>query len=165
MHTGPTTSSTSNGIVRAHERPAVTILIPAYNEAAAIGDVIAAVQQARRTLGLSSELLVVDDGSRDDTGRIVAEAGVALMTHPGNRGKGAALKTGIEAARGDTVVVVDADGQHDPADIARLLASGPAFEMVMGDRGRGGGASPLWRTRARPCSGSSRNSWAERFQT
>src|SRR4051812_30250857 len=93
-------------------RPDVTILIPAYNEAAAIGDVIAAVQRVRRSLGRSSELLVIDDGSQDDTGRIAVAAGARVLAHPYNRGKGAALKTGIEAATGETVVVVDADGQH-----------------------------------------------------
>jgi glycosyltransferase involved in cell wall biosynthesis len=127
-------------------RPDVTILIPAYNEAAAIGDVISAVQRVRRSLGRTSELLVIDDGSQDDTARIAIGSGARVLAHPYNRGKGAALKTGIEAATGDTVVVVDADGQHDPEDIRWLLAHRPAYAMVMGDRGRGGGASPLWRT-------------------
>ncbi len=135
-----------NGASLTPTRPDVTILIPAYNEAAAIGDVIAAVQRVRRSLGRSSELLVIDDGSQDDTGRIAIASGARVLTHPYNRGKGAALKTGIEAASGETVVVVDADGQHDPEHIRWLLAHRPAYAMVMGDRGRGGGASPLWRT-------------------
>jgi glycosyltransferase involved in cell wall biosynthesis len=138
--------SGGNGASPGPHRPTVTILIPAYNEAAAIGGVIASVQRVRETLAHPSELLVIDDGSEDDTGRIAVQGGATLITHAVNRGKGAALKTGIEAARGETVIVVDADGQHDPSDIGRLLAFRPAFEMVMGDRGRGGGASPLWRT-------------------
>lgn len=123
-----------------------TILVPAYNEAAALGGVLAAIQSVRATLDGPSELIVIDDGSTDATARVAAEAGVRVISHPYNRGKGAALKTGIRAARGDTVVVVDADGQHDPEDIPRLLAHRPLYDMVMGDRGRGGGASPLWRT-------------------
>lgn len=126
--------------------PSVTILVPAYNEALALGSVLEAVHLVRSSLDESSELLVIDDGSQDGTGRIAAEAGARVLSHPYNRGKGAALKTGIRAARGRTVVVVDADGQHNPDDIPRLLAHRPALDMVMGDRGRGGGASPLWRT-------------------
>lgn len=126
--------------------PSTSILVPGYNEAAAIGGVLAAIQSVQARLDGPSELIVIDDGSKDDTGRIAAEAGARVITHPYNRGKGAALKTGIRAARGDTIVVVDADGQHNPEDIPRLLAHRPQYDMVMGDRGQGGGASPLWRT-------------------
>jgi len=89
---------------------------------------------------------VIDDGSVDGTARVAREMGVRVLAHPYNQGKGAALKTGMHAARGSTVVVIDADGQHDPDDIPRLLAARPTYDMVMGDRGRGGGASPYWRT-------------------
>jgi glycosyltransferase involved in cell wall biosynthesis len=125
--------------------PSLTILVPAYNEAAAIGGVLAAIERVRAGLGQRSELLVIDDGSGDGTGQVAARAGARVITHTINRGKGAALKTGIRAARGHTVVVVDADGQHDPADLPRLLAQRPSYGMVMGDRGRAGGASPRWR--------------------
>jgi len=124
----------------------VTIIVPAFNEAAAIGGVIDGVRRVQASLDASSELLVIDDGSEDETGRIACAAGARVITHPYNRGKGAALKTGIAAARGRTIVVVDADGQHNPDDIPRLLALRPPYDMVMGDRGQGGGASPLWRT-------------------
>src|SRR3954447_17439364 len=123
-----------------------SILVPAYNEAGAIGGVLAAIQSVRSRLDGPSELIVIDDGSADGTGQVAAQAGARVITHPYNRGKGAALKTGIRAARGDTIVVVDADGQHDPEDIPRLLAHRSLYAMVMGDRGQGGGASPLWRT-------------------
>jgi glycosyltransferase involved in cell wall biosynthesis len=126
--------------------PTTSILVPAYNEAEAIGDVLAQIQAVRARLDGPSELIVIDDGSKDDTGKIAAQAGARVITQPYNRGKGAALKTGIRAARGDTIVVVDADGQHNPEDIPRLLAHRPVYDMVMGDRGQGGGASPLWRT-------------------
>src|SRR3954447_4103061 len=123
-----------------------SIIVPAYNEAGAIGEVLAAIQAVRSRLDGPSELLGIDDGSTDATGQIAARAGARVIAHPYNRGKGASLKTAIRAARGDTIVVVDADGQHDPEDIPRLLAHRPLYDMVMGDRGRGGGASPLWRT-------------------
>jgi glycosyltransferase involved in cell wall biosynthesis len=126
--------------------PSTSILVPAFNEAGAIGDVLAAIQAVRTRLDGPSELIVIDDGSADDTAQIAARAGARVIARPYNRGKGAALKTGIRAARGETIVVVDADGQHDPEDIPRLLAFRPQYDMVMGDRGRGGGASPLWRT-------------------
>jgi glycosyltransferase involved in cell wall biosynthesis len=126
--------------------PSTSILVPAYNEAAAIGGVLAAIQAVRARLDGPSELIVIDDGSNDETRRIAAQAGARVITHPYNRGKGASLKTGIRAARGETIVVVDADGQHNPEDIPRLLAHRPLYDMVMGDRGQGGGASPLWRT-------------------
>ncbi|MCC6180133.1 MAG: glycosyltransferase family 2 protein [Chloroflexi bacterium] len=142
--------------------PAVSILVPAYNEAAAIGDVLAGVQRVQATLDCSSEVLVIDDGSTDATGRVAAEAGVRVLTHPYNLGKGAALKTGIRAARGRTVVVIDSDGQHDPNDIPRLLAFRPAYDMVMGDRGHGGGASPLWRTPGKALLGAVANFMAGR---
>jgi glycosyltransferase involved in cell wall biosynthesis len=128
------------------EPPAVSIIVPAFNEARAIGGVLDEVRRVEPTLGCSAELLVVDDGSSDATSQIAAERGARVIRHVANRGKGAALKTGIRAARGRTVVVVDADGQHDPNDLPRLLEHRPAYDMVMGDRGRGGGASPLWRT-------------------
>jgi glycosyltransferase involved in cell wall biosynthesis len=140
------TASARSGTSGAHAAPTVTIIVPAYNEAAAIERVLASVRHMQRSLGYPSELLVVDDGSVDETGTIAARAGARVLTHPYNRGKGAALKTGIRAARGQTIVVIDGDGQHDPADVPRLLAHQPAYAMVMGDRGRGGGASPLWRT-------------------
>src|SRR4051812_1877584 len=112
--------------------PSTSILVPAYNEAAAIGGVLAAIQAVQTRLDGPSELIVIDDGSKDDTGRVAAQAGARVITHPYNRGKGAALKTGIRAARGETIVVVDADGQHNPEDIPRLLAHRARYDMVMG---------------------------------
>jgi glycosyltransferase involved in cell wall biosynthesis len=141
----PRESSTNSAGTGCDEKLAVSILVPAYNEALAIGGVLAAVQQAQLTLDCTSELLVIDDGSDDGTGQIATQAGARVVTHTANRGKGAALKTGIRAARGQTIVVIDADGQHDPTDLPALLKLRPAYDMVMGDRGRAGGASPRWR--------------------
>ena len=145
MTIAPREASTNSAWTGCDGELAVSILVPAYNEALAIGGALAAVQQAQLTLDCSSELLVIDDGSDDGTGQIATHAGARVVTHTANRGKGAALKTGIRAARGKTIVVIDADGQHDPTDLPALLKLRPAYDMVMGDRGRAGGASPRWR--------------------
>lgn len=94
--------------------------MPALDAAATIG---AVVRGAARQV---AAVVVVDDGSRDDTGRVAREAGATVVTHPSNRGKGAALRTGLEWARDhgyEAAVSLDADGQHPPAQIAKLLAA------------------------------------------
>ena len=116
--TEPRTSST--------DRSAVLALIPAWNEAERIGPV---VRGARARL----PVLVVDDGSVDETGEAARDAGAMVVRHPENRGKGAALKTGFAWALEhgyDAVLTLDADGQHDPAEIPKFLA---AFEAGAGD--------------------------------
>jgi glycosyltransferase involved in cell wall biosynthesis len=95
------------------------IILPAFNEAPAIADVIRDVQQHG-----FPRIIVVDDGSRDGTGTMANEHGACVITHRLNRGKGAAVKTGIEAAkllRADIIVTLDADGQHQAKDIYALI--------------------------------------------
>ncbi len=117
----------------------IVAVIPAYNEAGRIKQVILDAQKQ------CNEVIVVDDGSSDETGAIAATAGARVVTHVENCGAGAATMTGIEAARlrgADVVVTLDADGQHDPADIPLLL--GPilkdeadiAFANRFGQRNR-----------------------------
>jgi len=108
-------------------------IIPAYNEEHAIGSVVLKTKQ------IASRVIVVDDGSVDDTALIAAAAGASVISHPTNRGKGAALRTGFVAALDfspGAVVVLDADGQHDPRDIPRVAE--PVLEdradMVIGSR-------------------------------
>jgi glycosyltransferase involved in cell wall biosynthesis len=108
----------------------VTVIIPAYNEAAVIGSVVSGV----RALHPGFEVLVVDDSSTDDTARLAAEAGARVVRHPYNRGNGAAIKTGIRSARGRILVMMDGDGQHDPAEISLLLDHVERYEMVVGAR-------------------------------
>ncbi|MFZ1719955.1 MAG: glycosyltransferase family 2 protein, partial [Candidatus Moraniibacteriota bacterium] len=95
------------------------IVIPAYQESTIITEVIAEI----RTAGYE-HIIVVDDGSTDDTFERAKETGVTTLRHRLNRGKGAATKTGIEAAKlkgADIIVTMDGDGQHSPEDIARLI--------------------------------------------
>src|SRR5688572_22307345 len=97
----------------------LSIIIPVFNEAENLGSIL----DRLRSLTISSaEILVVDDGSTDHTWKIAAEKGVRLIRHPYNIGNGAAVKSGIRAARGELLVLMDGDGQHRPEDISRLLA-------------------------------------------
>lgn len=122
----------------------VSIVIPAYQESEAIGEVVSAALKVAANLGCEYEVIVVDDGSSDGTGDVARKAGANVLTHPYNKGYGASLKTGIRFASNRTVIFLDADGQHDPNDIQRLLAERKKFDMVVGAR-KGTAGSPLWR--------------------
>lgn len=107
------------------------VVIPARNEADRLGTLLA---ELRRQLPLA-EVLVVDDGSTDDTAGVAREAGAAVVSHPYSLGNGAAIKTGARHAQGSVIVFMDGDGQHDPADIPRLLAKlDEGYDMVVGAR-------------------------------
>ncbi len=119
----------------------ISVVLPAKNEAAAIGQTVLTIVD--RYPG--AEVLVVNDGSSDATAAIAEQAGARVIDHPYSKGNGAAIKTGARAASGDVVVFMDADGQHDPSDIARLIARLDAGnDMVIGARQRGSQAS-WWR--------------------
>jgi glycosyltransferase involved in cell wall biosynthesis len=109
---------------------AVSVVIPACNEAGAIGEVVSALLAAAPW----REVLVVDDGSTDDTGARATEAGARVIRHPYNQGNGAAVKNGIRAATGEYVLVLDGDGQHQPADALRLVARLGEYDLVVGAR-------------------------------
>ncbi len=115
----------------------VSIIIPAYNEEAGIGSVLASLRRVLEAAGLVYEVVVVDDGSQDQTATIARrEIGVRVLQHRENRGYGAALKTGIRHARHELVVITDADGTypHEPIPpmVERLLAR--EWDMVVGAR-------------------------------
>lgn len=112
----------------------LSIIIPAKNESGAIGDLVAEV----RRLHPDAEILVIDDGSDDDTAGIAEQAGAAVCRHPISLGNGAAIKTGARAASGDVLVMMDGDGQHRPRDIATLVAKlDEGFDMAIGARDPG----------------------------
>lgn len=111
----------------------VSVVIPACNEAGAIADVV----RELAALASWSEILVIDDGSNDDTAARASAAGARVLRHPYRKGNGAAVKTGIRASSGEYVLVVDGDGQHRPADALRLVARLGEFDLVVGARAPG----------------------------
>jgi len=121
-----------------------SIIIPAYQEKESVGPLVSAVLKVAGALGIPFEVIVIDDGSSDGTGVAAGAAGAQVLTHPYNKGYGAALKTGIRHAQHRTVLFLDADGQHCPDDIPRLLQERGAYDMVVGAR-EGSSGSPLWR--------------------
>lgn len=135
---------------------AVSIVIPAYNEEKGIGPVLARLLAVMDGSGLTYEVVVVNDGSRDDTagvtGRVAAEhERLTLLQHRHNRGYGAALKTGIRHARYDLICITDADGTYPNERIPELVAqlAGQEYDMVVGARTGENVAIPLVRRPAK----------------
>jgi glycosyltransferase involved in cell wall biosynthesis len=118
------------------EPGAVSVVIPAFNEAEIIGQVVVALAGSAAW----REILVIDDGSADDTAAIAEAAGARVIRHPYNKGNGASVKTGIRAAAGEYLLVVDGDGQHRPSDAVRVAAGLGEYDLVVGAR-RAGQAS------------------------
>ena len=123
----------------------LSIVIPVYNEAATISEIVALVRSV--DVGMEKEILLVDDCSRDGTREVLEKMGrenadLKVLFHEVNRGKGAALRTGFAAATGDVVLIQDADLEYDPDEYSRLLqpiVDGHA-DVVYGSRFLGGGA-------------------------
>jgi glycosyltransferase involved in cell wall biosynthesis len=109
---------------------ATSIVIPAFNEAISIGPLVTAL----RASAPWREIVVVDDGSEDETRERAAGAGAHVIRHPYNKGNGAAVKSGIRHASGTFVLVIDADGQHPPADAVRLVSHLGSYDLVVGAR-------------------------------
>jgi glycosyltransferase involved in cell wall biosynthesis len=108
----------------------VSVVIPAYNEALSIAGVVSAMASAATW----REIIVVDDGSSDETGARAKEAGACVVRHPYNKGNGAAVKSGIRRASGDFVLILDGDGQHRAGDARRLVARLGEYDLVIGAR-------------------------------
>ena len=122
----------------------VSVVIPARDESASIGDVVARVRAAVA----GAEVIVVDDGSTDGTGDLARKAGASVVRHPTARGNGASIKSGARRAQGEVLVFLDGDGQHDPADIPRLLEQVEAgYDLVVAARGAASQAN-VWRLAA-----------------
>lgn len=112
----------------------MSVIIPAFNEEAAVAGVITEVRDVLRQDGIDPELIVVDDGSEDETAQVSRGAGARVIQHRSNRGYGAALKTGIAAASHDIIAILDADGTYPPAHFPRLLDQLKHVDMVVGAR-------------------------------
>ena len=109
----------------------ISIVLPAKNEAAALESLLPRLRAAQP----NAEILVVDDGSTDTTPQVCTGHAVTVLRQPYSMGNGAAIKRGARAARGEILVFMDADGQHDPADVARLVAKlDEGFDMAVGAR-------------------------------
>jgi glycosyltransferase involved in cell wall biosynthesis len=117
-----------------HPLPRVSVIIPARNEEQSIGSVVHGILAQLP----DAEVLVIDDASTDQTPEVAAAAGARVIRRPYTIGNGAGVKTGIRQARGEIVVVMDADGQHDPADLPRVLSQIGPYDMVIGERDREG---------------------------
>jgi glycosyltransferase involved in cell wall biosynthesis len=108
----------------------VSIIIPAYNES----DIIKKIVSDIKALYPAYEIIVINDGSTDNTAAEAQRAGAKVFSHPYNIGNGAAIKSGIRVATGDILVFMDGDGQHNPENISELLKFLPEYDMVVGAR-------------------------------
>lgn len=116
----------------------LSIVIPAKNEAKGLAQMLPKLVD----LYPAADIIVVNDGSVDDTSGVASSHGVRVVSHPYSRGNGASIKTGLRAAAGDIVVCMDADGQHKPEDIQLLLDElDKGYDMVVGSRNHEGQAS------------------------
>ena len=121
-------------MTKSGEHPRLSVIIPAKNEAAVIGDVVSSV----RGVCKDAEILVVDDGSTDDTAARAEQPGVRVIRHPVSLGNGASIKTGARAASGDILIMMDGDGQHKAEDIPSLLEKlDEGYDMAIGARDSG----------------------------
>jgi glycosyltransferase involved in cell wall biosynthesis len=132
--------------------PDLAVILPAFNEADGIEDTLARVRGVLAAFSVTSEIIVVDDGSKDGTGAKAEAAGVRVITHKWNRGYGAALKTGVLATRARTIMIMDADCSYPPDAMPRLYARLNDADMVVGER-RLSSAGVAWI--AGPANGSS----------
>ena len=114
--------------------PEVSIIVPAFNEEDGIKAVISDLKDVMSTYSSPYEIIVVNDGSEDGTGRIAESLDITLINHPTNMGYGASIKSGIRRARYENIAITDADGTYDNRDLPRLLESMDGFEMVVGAR-------------------------------
>lgn len=116
------------------DRCDISFVIPVFNEAQNLGRLVDRLHSLHLP---GAEVLVVDDGSTDGSAEIAEARGVRVIRHPYNIGNGAAIKSGIRAARGRILVFLDGDGQHQPEDAPQLLADSGRYHMIVGARAKG----------------------------
>jgi glycosyltransferase involved in cell wall biosynthesis len=133
--TASKTPNTKRGVEFSTSR-AFSIVIPAFNEETGLRAIVPSLVEL-------ANVIVVDDGSTDGTRQVAAEAGARVLRQPYNQGYGASIKRGIREATGEIVVIMDADGQHNPDDIARLLERIGEYDMVVGARTAQSHTEPL----------------------
>lgn len=141
-------TSPRNSVVEA-QTPEFTIVVPAYNEEGAIEREVHALHEALASSGRHYELIVVDDGSTDRTAEIAATLPCRLLRAGANRGYGAALKLGFQAAHTELVVITDADGTYPCGEIPRLVDAASEYDMVVGARTGANVSVPLLRRPAK----------------
>lgn len=113
----------------------ISVIIPAYNEEKGITGVIRGLKEKLREADGESEIIVIDDGSTDNTAAVLKEiAGIPVITHSANKGYGAAIKTGIKAALYEYVAILDADGTYRAEELLKLIAALDNEDMVVGSR-------------------------------
>ena len=113
--------------------PSVSVLIPAYNEEGALAETIAAIEKHRAAFA-EMEIIVINDGSNDRTGEIARTLPVTLIEHETSRGYGASLKDGLRQAKGEMILIADADGTYPLEEIPRLAANMTGFDMIIAAR-------------------------------
>jgi glycosyltransferase involved in cell wall biosynthesis len=115
----------------------ISFILPCHNEETSIGPLVDRVREVMKGRPETFEIIVVDDASTDSTAARAEEAGARVVTHAYNMGNGAAVKTGIRAAGGESVLMMDGDGQHPPEAIPKLLDALPDYDLVVGARSAG----------------------------
>ncbi|MCI0591204.1 MAG: glycosyltransferase family 2 protein [Gammaproteobacteria bacterium] len=115
-------------------RLSISVILPAYNEEAGVGSQVEAIRHVLYSHGMTHEILVIDDGSQDRTAQEAIQAGARVLRHHENRGYGAAIKTGIEGAQYERIVIIDADGTYPADQIPELVAKLETADMVVGAR-------------------------------
>jgi glycosyltransferase involved in cell wall biosynthesis len=111
-----------------------SIILPVFNERSSLASLL---ERLRALCLPNAEIILVDDGSSDGSARLAEGKPVRVISHPYNIGNGAAIKSGIRAARGKVLILMDSDGQHQPEDIPKLIADAERYHMIVGVRGKG----------------------------
>ena len=120
----------TSGVSLVADPSSTSIVVPAFNEEAAIGPLV----ERLRAAGAWHEILVVDDGSTDQTAARAEGAGATVVRHPYNKGNGAAVKSGIRKATGEFILIIDGDGQHRTGDAGRIVSRLGEYDLVIGAR-------------------------------